>query len=82
MIATTAGRAVGGPVNEGRRPTAMARGARLRYLLGWAGPVWTLLYLVRQALARVVYRLNRRMMRIEERRFLTGEMTVSAEMSA
>jgi hypothetical protein len=40
---------------------------------------WTLLYLARQILARVVYRLNRRMMHVEERRFLTGEMTVSAE---
>jgi ubiquinone/menaquinone biosynthesis C-methylase UbiE len=57
----------------------MPRRKRLRYFLSWAGPLWTLLYLTRQVLARVVYRVNRRMMRIEEKRFLTGEMTVSAE---
>lgn len=56
----------------------MSRGARLRYFLRWAGAEWTALYAARQALSRVLFRLNRRMMRLEEQRFLTGELTVSA----
>lgn len=61
------------------RPTTMSRSRRLAYLARWAGAGWVGLYLVRQALSRVLFRINRRMMRIEERRFLTGEMTVSGQ---
>jgi ubiquinone/menaquinone biosynthesis C-methylase UbiE len=56
----------------------MSRAARFRYFLRWAGAEWTGLYLVRQGLSRVLFRLNRRMMRLEEQRFLTGDLTVSA----
>lgn len=57
----------------------MSRPRRLAYLVRWAGVGWLGLYLVRQTLTRVLFRIHRRMMRIEEHRFLTGEMTVSGQ---
>lgn len=69
----------GSPMVPVQRPTAMSRPRRLAYLLRWAGAGWLALYVVRQGLSRVLFRLNRWMMRIEERRFLTGEMTVSGQ---
>lgn len=78
-IATTAAGTVNRSGGQLVRPKAMSRRARFRYLVKWAGATWTLLHMTRQLLVRAVDRVNRWMMRIDEQRFLTGEMTVSAE---
>jgi SAM-dependent methyltransferase len=52
---------------------------RITRFVRWAGPEWTVLRLVRQTFTRIVYRISRRMMRIESSRFLLGPYTVSAE---
>jgi ubiquinone/menaquinone biosynthesis C-methylase UbiE len=67
------------PAPPSERPTQMSRRGRLAYLVRWAGPRWLALYVVRQAMSRALFRIHRWMMRIEERRFLTGEMTVSGQ---
>lgn len=69
----------GSSVAPNARPTTMSRPRRLAYLARWAGTGWLALYIVRQLVSRAQFRINRWMMRIEERRFLTGEMTVSGQ---